>query len=246
MVGNRRQGWALYAAMAVLMVGGIVRRLRRRAERLARPRSRPGSSWPPATAPRAATSRARSSATGSPAAPTWATVTTDASNGSVNSAHDAYTGIGGAVPLANMMTGEVIFGGVGSGLYGMLLFVLLTVFIAGLMVGRTPEYLGKKIEAREVKLVLIGVLVMPIVVLGLTGARDRDQVRRPVDLQPRPAGLLRDALRLHLADQQQRLRVRRLHRLRPAERARQRRLVRDHLRRPARRPGAVLRPLPAA
>ena len=95
-------------------------------------------------------------------------MTTDASNGSVNSALDSWTGIGGAVPLANMMTGEVIFGGVGSGLYGMLLFVLLTVFIAGLMVGRTPEYLGKKIEAREIKLVLIGVLVMPLVVLGFT------------------------------------------------------------------------------
>ena len=89
----------------------------------------------------------------------WSTATTDASNGSVNAAQEAYTGFGGMTPLVNMMTGEVIFGGVGSGLYGMLLVVLLTVFLAGLMVGRTPEYLGKKIQAREVKLVAIGTLV---------------------------------------------------------------------------------------
>ncbi len=98
----------------------------------------------------------------------WATATTDASNGSVDSAHDSYTGLGGSVPLSNMMIGEVVFGGVGSGLYGMLLFVLLAVFIAGLMVGRTPEFMGKKIGAREMKLVLIGVLVVPMLVLFMT------------------------------------------------------------------------------
>ena len=98
----------------------------------------------------------------------WAAITTAASNGSVNSAHDSYTGAGGAVPLVNMMTGEVIFGGVGSGLYGMLLMVLLAVFIAGLMVGRTPEYLGKKIEAREIKFTLIGVLYPALGVLVFT------------------------------------------------------------------------------
>jgi K+-transporting ATPase ATPase A chain len=98
----------------------------------------------------------------------WATATTDASNGSVNSAHESFTGIGGLVPIVNMATGEVIFGGVGSGLYGMLLFAILTVFIAGLMVGRTPEYLGKKIEAREMKLVVIGTIFVPIMVLVCT------------------------------------------------------------------------------
>ncbi len=98
----------------------------------------------------------------------WAAITTAASNGSVNSALDSYTGVGGAVPLVNMLTGEVIFGGVGSGLYGMLLFVLLGVFIAGLMVGRTPEYLGKKIEAKEIKLVMIGTLAVPLLVLFFT------------------------------------------------------------------------------
>jgi potassium-transporting ATPase potassium-binding subunit len=90
----------------------------------------------------------------------WATTTTDASNGSVNGSHESDSGFGGVTPLANMMTGEVIFGGVGSGLYGMLMLVVLTVFLGGLMVGRTPEYLGKKIQAREVKLVAIGTLYM--------------------------------------------------------------------------------------
>ena len=106
----------------------------------------------------------------------------------MNSSHDSFTGIGGAVPLANMMTGEVIFGGVGSGLYGMLLFVLLTVFIAGLMVGRTPEYLGKKIEAREVKLVMIGVLVMPIIVLAFTALAIATDYGAPSIYNPGPQG----------------------------------------------------------
>jgi K+-transporting ATPase ATPase A chain len=98
----------------------------------------------------------------------WATATTDASNGSVNSMHDSYTPLGGAVPLVNIMLGEIIFGGVGSGLYGMLLFAVLAVFIAGLMVGRTPEYLGKKIEAKEVKMAMLAILILPLSILGFT------------------------------------------------------------------------------
>jgi K+-transporting ATPase ATPase A chain len=98
----------------------------------------------------------------------WAVATTNASNGSVNGGHDALTAAGGAVPIVNIFTGEVIFGGVGSGLYGMIFFVLITVFIAGLMVGRTPEYLGKKIEAREIKLAAVGALFVPTMVLVLT------------------------------------------------------------------------------
>ena len=98
----------------------------------------------------------------------WATVTTDASNGSVNGSHDSFTALGGAVPLTNIFIGEVIFGGVGSGLYGMLMLVIIAVFVGGLMVGRTPEYLGKKIEAREMKLAVIGSIWVPIVVLILT------------------------------------------------------------------------------
>ncbi len=98
----------------------------------------------------------------------WAVATTNASNGSVNGGHDALTPTGGGVPIVNMFTGEVIFGGVGSGLYGMLFFVLIAVFVAGLMVGRTPEYLGKKIEAREIKLAAVGALFVPTMVLVLT------------------------------------------------------------------------------
>jgi K+-transporting ATPase ATPase A chain len=98
----------------------------------------------------------------------WATATTDASNGSVNGGHDAFTASGGAVPLVNIFVGEVIFGGVGSGLYGMLFYILIAVFVAGLMVGRTPEYLGKKIEAREIKYAAVGALFVPTVVLTLT------------------------------------------------------------------------------
>ena len=98
----------------------------------------------------------------------FATVTTDASCGAVNSMHDSFTPLGGLVPLFNIQTGEVIFGGVGAGLYGMLIFVVLTVFIAGLMVGRTPEYLGKKIEAYDVKMVLLAFVVLAFIILGFT------------------------------------------------------------------------------
>ena len=98
----------------------------------------------------------------------WATATTDASNGSVNSGHDAYTPVGGAVPLVNIFVGEVIFGGVGSGLYGMFFYIIIAVFVAGLMVGRTPEYLGKKIEAREIKYAAVGALFVPTMALAFT------------------------------------------------------------------------------
>jgi K+-transporting ATPase ATPase A chain len=98
----------------------------------------------------------------------FATVTTDASCGAVNSMHDSFTALGGLVPLVNIQLGEVIFGGVGAGLYGVLVFVLLTVFIAGLMVGRTPEYLGKKIEAREMKLAMLYILIFPLIILGFS------------------------------------------------------------------------------
>jgi K+-transporting ATPase ATPase A chain len=98
----------------------------------------------------------------------WAVATTNASNGSVNGGHDAFTAAGGSVPIVNMFTGEVIFGGVGSGLYGMFFYIVIAVFVAGLMVGRTPEYLGKKIEAREIKLAAVGALFVPVMVLVLT------------------------------------------------------------------------------
>ncbi len=98
----------------------------------------------------------------------FATITTDASCGAVNSMHDSFTPMGGLVPLFNMMTGEVIFGGVGAGLYGMLLFAILAVFIAGLMVGRTPEYLGKKIEQKEVKMAMLAMIATAACILVFT------------------------------------------------------------------------------
>jgi K+-transporting ATPase ATPase A chain len=98
----------------------------------------------------------------------FATVTTDASCGAVNSMHDSFMPLGGLVPMVNIMLGEVIFGGVGAGMYGMLIFVILSVFIAGLMVGRTPEYLGKKIESYDVKMAMLYVLIFPLSILGLS------------------------------------------------------------------------------
>src|SRR5476649_1054664 len=111
----------------------------------------------------------------------FATVTTDASCGAVNSMHDSFTPLGGLVPLFNIQTGEVIFGGVGAGLYGMLIFVVLTVFIAGLMVGRTPEYLGKKIESYDVKMVLLAFVILAFIILGFTAwasVSNRSEERR--------------------------------------------------------------------
>ena len=174
-------------------------------------------------------------------------VTTVTSCGAVNSAIESFTGIGGAVPMANLSASEVIFGGVGTGLYSILLYVLLAVFIGGLMVGRTPEYLGKKIEAKEIKLVAIGLLITPLAALFCDRAGDREFRRAAVDLGGRgrlAAGILRDLLRLPFAGQQQRLRVRRLHRLRPAQR-RQPRRPRDQVRRPARRLHDAVRALRA-
>jgi K+-transporting ATPase ATPase A chain len=98
----------------------------------------------------------------------FAVVTTDASCGAVNAMHDSFTALGGMIPLINMQLGEIIIGGVGAGLYGMLLFVILAIFVAGLMVGRTPEYVGKKIEAKEVKMAMLAILVLPLMYLGWT------------------------------------------------------------------------------
>jgi potassium-transporting ATPase potassium-binding subunit len=166
MVGNRRQGWALYAAMVAMLVAGIA--VTYGAEQHGTPAERAAGIE---TAAAAGTSggnmQDKEQRFGIASSAEWATATTAASNGSVDSGHDAYTGAAGAVLMLNMLSGEVIFGGVGSGLYGMLLFVLIAVFIAGLMVGRTPEYLGKKIEAREIKLTLIGVLYPALAVLVL-------------------------------------------------------------------------------
>jgi K+-transporting ATPase ATPase A chain len=160
MVGSRRQGWAIYAAMLVLMLGAVS--ILYVAESHGTPAMH-------AAGIDGFNMEGKDQRFGIPSTSIWASVTTAASNGSVNGAMESLTAFGGAVPMALMKTGEVIFGGVGSGLYGMLLFVILAVFISGLMVGRTPEFLGKKIEAREVKLTIFGAIGVPMLVLLATG-----------------------------------------------------------------------------
>ena len=156
MVGSRRQGWALYVAMFALLIVGVGIVYAAEAH---------GSVAQHAAGIAGGNLEGKETRFGITNSALWSAITTVTSCGAVNAALDSLTGIGGAIPMANMMIGEVAFGGVGSGLYGMLLFVLLAVFIAGLMVGRTPEYLGKKIEGREIKLVMIGTLAMPLLVL---------------------------------------------------------------------------------
>ena len=159
MVGNRRQGWAIYSAMLVVFLAGVVVVALSEDARTAAMH---------AAGVHGPNLEGKEARFGVGSSALFAVVTTVASCGAVNAAMESLTGLGGAVGLANMSTGEVIFGGVGSGLYGMLLFVLLAVFLAGLMVGRTPEYLGKKIGVREIKLVAIGTLAVPLAVLVLT------------------------------------------------------------------------------
>ena len=144
----------------------------------------------------------------------YAVITTAASCGAVNAMHDSFTPLGGLVPMVNMQLGEVIFGGVGAGLYGMLIMVVLTVFIAGLMVGRTPEYLGKKIQAREVQMAMLYVLAFPAVDAHASPPSSVGAARGPQGAQQRrPARPVRDPLRFLVDDREQRQRVRRAHRL---------------------------------
>jgi K+-transporting ATPase ATPase A chain len=161
MVKDERQGWAIFGIMALMFLVGVA--VLYNAEAHANP---------VLTAlgmdPSMGNMEGKEVRFGIANSALFATATTDTSCGAVNAMHDSFMPIGGLVPLVNMMLGEVIFGGVGSGLYGMLLFVIVAVFVAGLMVGRTPEYLGKKIEAKEVKMTMLAVLVLPLMMLGLT------------------------------------------------------------------------------
>jgi K+-transporting ATPase ATPase A chain len=167
MVGNRRQALPIYGAMLAMTVIGLA---------VALPAEQHGSQALRASGVDITQGHGQSGGNMSDKevrfgiSPTvnWAVATSDASNGSVNGGFDALTATGGAVPLVNLFTGEVIWGGVGSGFYGMIFYVLIAVFVAGLMVGRTPEYLGKKIGAREIKLAAIGALFVPTMVLVLT------------------------------------------------------------------------------
>ena len=159
-VGDRRQGWAIFAAMFVLFVAGAG--LTYWAESSGSPNLHalgiPGGNM-----------EGKEVRFGIAASSLFAAITTDASCGAVSAMHDSFTALGGMIPLFNMQLGEIIFGGVGSGLYGFLIYCILSVFVAGLMVGRSPEYVGKKIEGREVKLAVLAIAVLPLMILGLTG-----------------------------------------------------------------------------
>jgi K+-transporting ATPase ATPase A chain len=163
-VGARRQGWALYAAMTTIFVTLLV--VCAGAESQGNPLlPKLGVDQASTELQPGANMEGKEARFGIANSALWATATTAASNGSVNSMHDSFTPIGGLVPMALMQLGEVVYGGVGSGLYGMLLFAIVAVFVAGLMIGRTPEYLGKKIEAYEMKMAAIAVLIPLFVVL---------------------------------------------------------------------------------
>ena len=167
LVGNVRQGWAIFGAMAALAVLGIV--LCTAAEQAGTPHLAAAHIQTAATAFQpGGNMEGKEVRFGVAGSALFAAVTTGASCGAVNAMHDSFTPLGGLVPLFNMLSGEVIFGGVGAGLYGMLLFAVLAVFIAGLMVGRTPEYLGKKIERFEVQMAMLALLLMAASTLGFT------------------------------------------------------------------------------
>ena len=167
MTGSPRHGWAIFSAMSVLFLAGVFT-----------------SYWAEARPNPLLNNTAQSESSGQAGgnmegkevrfgianSALFATVTTDASCGAVNAMHDSFTPLGGMVPLVNILLGEIIFGGVGAGMYGMLIFVILSVFIAGLMVGRTPEYLGKKIESYDIQMAMLYLLIFPLVILGFAAA----------------------------------------------------------------------------
>ena len=187
LVGDPRQGWALLAAMLVIFVPMLVVCVW--AEQVGNPRLSEIDVDQTANAFQSGGNmEGKEVRFGAAASALWATATTAASNGSVNAMHDSFTPLGGLIPLLMMQLGEVIFGGVGSGLYGLVIFAILAVFIAGLMVGRTPEYLGKKIEAYEMKMASLVVLIPPMVVLGGTAIAVSLDVGRASVTNPGPHG----------------------------------------------------------
>ncbi|MGB0087712.1 MAG: potassium-transporting ATPase subunit KdpA [Rhodomicrobiaceae bacterium] len=159
MVKDERQGWAIYAAMSIIFLAGVAACYWAEGS---------GNTNFAALGIDPGNMEGKEVRFGLANSSLWAVATTVASNGSVNSMHDSYTPLGGMIPIIMMQLGEIIYGGVGSGLYGMLLMVIVAVFVAGLMVGRTPEYLGKKIEAKEVKMAMLAILILPLSMLGFT------------------------------------------------------------------------------
>jgi K+-transporting ATPase ATPase A chain len=167
MTGAQRHGWAVFAAMAVLFFAGVT------VSYWAESRGNPlltGVDQRASALQPGGNMEGKEVRFGTANSALFATVTTDASCGAVNSAHDSFTPLGGMVPLVNIMLGEIVFGGVGAGMYGMLIFVVVAVFIAGLMVGRTPEYMGKKIESYDVKMAMLYVLIFPLMILALAAS----------------------------------------------------------------------------
>jgi potassium-transporting ATPase potassium-binding subunit len=159
MVGNQRQGWAILSAMGVLFIAGVIVCYWAEAH---------GNDAFAAMGLTGGNMEGKEVRFGIVASALFAVITTAASCGAVNAMHDSFTALGGMIPLINIQLGEVIIGGVGAGMYGMLLFVIISIFVAGLMVGRTPEYVGKKIEAKEVKMAMLAILVLPLMYLGWT------------------------------------------------------------------------------
>ena len=168
MVGSRRQGWAIFAAMFVLWIGGVS--VAYVAEQHGTPAQHlAGVSTHAIAGSTGGNMEGKEQRNGIVNSALWATTTSDTSNGSVNASMESFTGLGSAVPMSNLALSDIVWGGVGCGLYGMLVYVLLAVFIGGLMVGRTPEYLGKKIEAKEIKLVSLAALLTPLTILMTAG-----------------------------------------------------------------------------
>ncbi len=186
MTGSQAHGWAVWAAMAILFVAGVT--VAYWAEAAGNPLLHGVNQHATALQP-GGNMEGKEARFGIANTALWATVTTDASCGAINGWHDSFTPLGGMVPLVNIMLSEVIFGGVGAGMYGMLIYIVLTVFIAGLMVGRTPEYLGKKIEAYDVKMAMLVALVFPLVILTFAAISSVAQFGTSSILNPGPHGL---------------------------------------------------------
>jgi K+-transporting ATPase ATPase A chain len=186
MTGSQRHGWSVWAAMAILFLAGVT------VAYWAEARGNPllaGTDQRTTAMQAGGNMEGKEVRFGIANSALFATVTTDASCGAINGWHDSYTPIGGMIPLANIMLSEVVFGGVGAGMYGMLIYIVLAVFIAGLMVGRTPEYLGKKIEAYDVKMAMLVVLVFPLVILSFAAISTVASFGTSSILNPGPHGL---------------------------------------------------------
>jgi len=186
MTGSQRHGWAVWAAMSILFLSGVL--IAYWAEARGNPLLAGTNQNASITQP-GGNMEGKEVRFGIVNSALWATVTTDTSCGAINSWHDSFTPLGGLVPLSNIMLSEVVFGGVGSGMYGMMINVILAVFIAGLMVGRTPEYLGKKIESYDVKMAMLFVLIFPLIILGFSAISTVYNFGTSSILNPGPHGL---------------------------------------------------------